>query len=64
MTIFCELVLEDGTKVGMRPVRAGMLLQEIEFKGKVYRVLSGRALDPESGQHVADRLLLTVEETS
>ena len=63
MTLFCKLVLADNTPVGT--INLVCALPEsftIPCNGKLYRVTSGRVLEPEPGHHVADGLLLTVEE--
>jgi len=62
-TVFCLLVLENGTKVGERACAGTSPLGfTIEFNDTVYRIKKGRILKPGPTAHVADRLLLTVEE--
>lgn len=61
--IFCKLILSDGSPVGSINLPSFLTKDfAITKGGKNYRVVSGRLLEPEPGEHVADRLLLTVEE--
>ncbi len=63
MTIFCKLRLADKTPVGT--ITLACALPEsftLPCQGKLYRILKGQVLEPEPGCHVADGLLLTVEE--
>ena len=63
MTVFCKLILADKTPVGT--INLACALPEsftLPCKGKLYRIITGQVLEPEEGAHVADGLLLTVEE--
>ena len=63
MTLFCKLVLADGTEVGkVNTLTALPTNYTISHGGKVYRIKAGQLLEPEPGHHVADGLLLTVED--
>lgn len=60
--IYCKLALEDKTHVGRLNVPAYLPKDyTIRYGGKVYRILAGQVLEVPGG-HVADGLLLTVEE--
>ena len=61
--IFCKLVLADGSPVGTINIPSFLTKDfAIAKNGKSYRIVSGRLLEPEPGEHVSDRLLLTVKE--